>query len=51
MLYLNTHCPLCNKKVYNTPDGFMEHEKIKYHFVCVLKYGYRKFCKDKISVR
>ena len=44
MLYLNTYCPLCSKKVNNTSAGFMEYEKIKYHFLCVKEIGYNKFC-------
>ena len=39
-----TICLLCNKKVENTYKGFMEHKNNKYHFVCVKKYGYNKFC-------
>lgn len=49
MLYLNTPCPLCKFQVYNTVHGFMEHEQIKYHFTCVEKYGYNKFCLEKLS--
>ena len=42
-------CLLCNEKVKkfdNNNNGFMEVCKHEYHFVCVEKYGYQKFCRE-----
>jgi hypothetical protein len=39
-------CPLCKKKVENSFKGFLEHDKIRYHFPCVEKYGYQKLCNE-----
>ena len=48
---MNDICKFCNKKVLNTYKGFMEHKKTKYHFVCVEKYGYQKFCSEILKKR
>ena len=42
-------CKFCNKKVLNTPKGFMEYNTIKYHYACVEKYGYNKFCLELLN--
>lgn len=46
---MNDTCPFCNKKVQNTYKGFMEHKQQKYHFTCVKKYGYQKFCSELLN--
>ena len=44
---LNPICKFCNKKVgRNSVDGFMETKTGLYHFKCVDRYGYQKFCKE-----
>ena len=47
-------CRLCNEKVQkfdnnNNNNGFMEVCKHEYHFACVEKYGYQKFCSEVIK--
>ena len=45
-------CRLCNTKVQkfdNNNNGFMEVCKHEYHFACVEKYGYQKFCSEVIN--
>ena len=49
----NKICKLCNTKVYkcsNKSNGFMEaYNNNLFHFDCVSKYGYHKFCKEVIE--
>ena len=38
-------CKLCGRRVtMNTSNGFMQLPDGLYHYKCVCKYGYQKFC-------
>ena len=44
-------CKLCGKKVtMNTSGGFMQLPDGLYHYKCVCKYGYQKFCKKYLNL-
>ena len=40
-------CKLCGKRVtMNSSSGFMQLPDGLYHYKCVCKYGYQKFCSN-----
>ena len=44
-------CKLCGKKVtMNSSSGFMQLPDGLYHYKCVCRYGYQKFCKKYLNL-
>ena len=47
-------CKFCNDKVIiydNSRDGHMSINNNLYHFDCVVKYNYQKFCNEIIELK
>ena len=46
-------CELCNEKVlkFNNNSSFMEVNKNFYHYDCVVKYNYHKFCRKALKYK